>query len=409
MPEDTAHRTHLLGLSADGVCAAVAELGVEPYRAKQVVRWVYQRGEADWSAMTDLPAATRGKLAERFTVLLGDEVQSLRASDATRKLLIAWPPRKTNLAVTPSPGQVADPTPDEAVSTVGAPTALPMLGGIQPGFAGDRRTESVLIPATSRESGRKRRTACVSSQVGCPVGCKFCASGLDGLDGNLTRGQIVEQAWRLARLDGGFTENPDGGGGLTHVVFMGMGEPLVNFKAVSGALETMTAEWGLNLSARRITVSTVGVPAGMRKLADLGLPVTLAISLHAPNDQVRKQIIPWADFTTVEELIDAGQAYFAKTGREVTLEYILLGGLNDRAEHARELADVCQRLRGHVNLIRYNEVPGLPFVRPTDEDVDRFQRELRKAGVGAHTRASRGRDIAAACGQLARQSRKASA
>ncbi|MEM9295531.1 MAG: 23S rRNA (adenine(2503)-C(2))-methyltransferase RlmN [Planctomycetota bacterium] len=384
---------HLLDLSLDVLREAFSLQGIEAYRAKQVMRWVFERGQGDWSAMTDLPAPLRERLAERYEVVRGREVRRLRASDQTRKLLIAWPPR---------PGGAVECAPGSGTG-VASGSVLPVLDS---GLVDtSKMTESVLIPATSRESGKGRRTACVSSQVGCPVGCKFCASGLEGLEGNLTRGQIVEQAWRLAQLDGG----AQGNGGVSHVVFMGMGEPLVNFKAVAGALETMTAEWGMNLSARRITVSTVGVPAGMRKLAQLGLPVTLAISLHAPNDEVRKQIIPWADFTTVEELVDAGQAYFAETGREVTLEYILLGGLNDRVEHARELAEVSRRLRGHVNLIRYNEVPGLPFARPNDEDVDRFQAVLRKAGVGAHTRASRGRDIAAACGQLKRQTQAASA
>ncbi|MEM6750589.1 MAG: 23S rRNA (adenine(2503)-C(2))-methyltransferase RlmN [Planctomycetota bacterium] len=386
---------HLLDLSLDVLREAFSLQGIETYRAKQVMRWVFERGQGDWSAMTDLPGPLRERLAERYEVVRGREVRRLRASDQTRKLLIAWTPRPG--------GAVGDQGPGDGSHSVVSRGGLPVLDSGQVDTS--KMTESVLIPATSRESGKGRRTACVSSQVGCPVGCKFCASGLEGLEGNLTRGQIVEQAWRLAQLDGG----AQGNGGVSHVVFMGMGEPLVNFKAVAGALETMTAEWGMNLSARRITVSTVGVPAGMRKLAQLGLPVTLAISLHAPNDEVRKQIIPWADFTTVEELVDAGQAYFAETGREVTLEYILLGGLNDRVEHARELAEVSRRLRGHVNLIRYNEVPGLPFARPNDEDVDRFQAVLRKAGVGAHTRASRGRDIAAACGQLKRQTQAASA
>ncbi len=156
----------------------------------------------------------------------------------------------------------------------------------------------------------------------------------------------------------------------------------------------------MNLSARKITVSTVGVPAGIRKLADLDLPVTLAISLHAPNDDIRKQIIPWAEFVTIEHLLDAGRAYFDKTGREITLEYILLGGLNDQPSHARELAGLTRRLRCNINLIRYNEVAGLPFLRPDDGDVQQFQAVLREAGVNVHIRASRGRDIAAACGQL---------
>jgi 23S rRNA (adenine2503-C2)-methyltransferase len=156
----------------------------------------------------------------------------------------------------------------------------------------------------------------------------------------------------------------------------------------------------MNLSARKITVSTVGVPAGIRRLADLDLPVTLAISLHAPNDTLRKQIIPWAEFVSIQQLTDAGRDYFKKTGREITLEYILLGGVNDQSEHARELAAVARRLRSNLNLIRYNEVAGLPYLRPEDADVHAFQQTLRTAGLNVHIRASRGRDIAAACGQL---------
>jgi 23S rRNA (adenine2503-C2)-methyltransferase len=181
---------------------------------------------------------------------------------------------------------------------------------------------------------------------------------------------------------------------------MGMGEPLANYAQVVKAVRILTAKWSFNLSARRITISTVGLPAQIRRLADERIPATLAISLHAPNDELRRTLIPWADYTTIDRLVDAGQYYFDQTGREVTLEYILLGGVNDKPKHAEQLAEVCHRLRANVNLIRYNEVAGLPFVRPEDADVRRFQSILRQAGVNTHIRASRGRDIAAACGQL---------
>jgi 23S rRNA (adenine2503-C2)-methyltransferase len=238
----------------------------------------------------------------------------------------------------------------------------------------------------------KRRTACVSSQVGCPVGCAFCASGIGGVEGNLTRGQIVEQVWRLSRL-------PDVGR-ITNVVFMGMGEPLANVAAVTDAIRTLNAPWGLGISARRITISTVGLPAAIRRLCTFEIPVTLALSLHAPSDELRRQIIPWAEYATIDELLDACDEWFAKTGREITLEYILLGEFNDRPEHAAELAALARRIRANVNLIRYNEVRGLPFQRPGTDDVRRFQEILRDRGVATHIRRSRGRDIAAACGQL---------
>jgi len=247
-----------------------------------------------------------------------------------------------------------------------------------------------MIPATE---GAPRHTACISSQVGCPVGCRFCASGLGGLDGNLSAGRIVEQVWLLARLP----NVPR----ISNVVFMGMGEPLANFAAVSHAIRTIASLWGMGISARKITLSTVGLPAAIERLArEMDLPITLALSLHAPNDDLRRTLIPWSNYTTIAELIDACGLWFEKTGREITLEYILLGGVNDRPEHAEELADVAKRIRANVNLIRYNEVAGLAFDRPATEDVRRFQEILRARGVNSHIRASRGRDIAAACGQL---------
>jgi 23S rRNA (adenine2503-C2)-methyltransferase len=258
---------------------------------------------------------------------------------------------------------------------------LPVLG-----VATGRETECVMIPA------EERRTACVSSQMGCPVGCRFCASGLEGVEGNLTAGRIVEQVWRLGQLPGV--------GRITNVVFMGMGEPLANFAAVTDAIRTLNAPWGLGIGARRITVSTVGLPAAIRKLCSFEIPVTLALSLHAPNDELRRKIIPWAEYSTVAELLEACQEWFRKTGREITLEYILLGGFNDRREHAEELSRVARTIRANVNLIRYNEVDGLPFERPGDDDVLAFQSTLREAGINTHIRASRGRDIKAACGQL---------
>ena len=182
---------------------------------------------------------------------------------------------------------------------------------------------------------------------------------------------------------------------------MGMGEPLANFRPVVDAVRTIAAPWGMGISARKITISTVGMHKAIEKLADeLELPVTLALSLHAPNDILRRELIPWAEFTSIVDLKTACKKWFNKTGREITLEYILLGGVNDQSQHAIELAKVCKDLRANVNLIRYNEVKGLSFARPSTDDVHRFQYLLREAGVNCHIRASRGRDIAAACGQL---------
>jgi 23S rRNA (adenine2503-C2)-methyltransferase len=247
-----------------------------------------------------------------------------------------------------------------------------------------------------------RKTACISSQVGCPVGCKFCASGIGGLDGNLSTGRIVEQVWRLGQLPG--IER------ISNIVFMGMGEPLSNFSAVTGAIRILASLWATGISARKITISTVGLPKAITRLAEeFELPVTLALSLHAPNDEIRRQLIPWAEYTTIADLLDACQRWFDKTGREITLEYTLLHNVNDRPKHAKELASIAKTLRANVNLIRYNEVAGMPFERPRDANVLEFQKILKDAQINVHIRASRGRDIKAACGQLRHESVKAGA
>jgi 23S rRNA (adenine2503-C2)-methyltransferase len=339
------------------------ELGMPRYVADQVLDWVWAKGVVDPAAMTNVARRHRETLAARLVFDEGRLLETQAASDGTRKLLL-------DFGAAPA-----------AAPAAGGGGGLPVLA---PGA--DRRTECVMIPAP------RRRTACVSSQVGCPVGCRFCASGLGGLDANLSAARIVEQVHRLARLEGVDR--------ITNVVFMGMGEPLANFGAVTDAIRILNAPWGAGISARRITVSTVGLPAAIRRLADFEVPVTLALSLHAPNDALRRELIPWAEYAAVDELLAACRAYFDRTGREITLEYLLLRNVNDRPEHARELAEIARTLRANVNLIRYNEVRGLPFDRPTTADVRAFQSTLRGRRVNARIRASRGRDIAAACGQL---------
>ena len=346
-------RPCIFELTPDELSDLVAGWGMPAYRAGQILRWVYDKGADSPEAMTNIAKADRQIIAERLRLTAGRIIGSQIATDEVRKLLIDWSAN-------------ADGTDDRDVTAT--------------------VTESVLIPAQGRA------TACVSSQIGCAVGCRFCASGLDGLAGNLTAGRIVEQAWQLGRLAGV--------GRVSHVVFMGIGEPLANFEQVTKAIATLTADWGLGISARRITVSTVGLPAQIRRLADMRLAITLAISLHAPDDELRRQLIPWADYVSVDQLVSAGQYYFDRTGREVTLEYVLLRGVNDRPEHAQALARVARRLRSNVNLIRYNPVEGLPYQRPATPDVERFQATLRQAGINTHLRPSRGQDITAACGQL---------
>lgn len=357
-------RTSLFEFDLASLTAEVEAMGLPRRTAPQLLKWIYEKGVTDFERMSDLSKDARAQVAARFATLQGSVIRHQVATDDTQKLLIEW----------------------AAADDVPAETALRLVG-----TATDRQTETVLIPTEDR------RTACVSSQVGCPVGCKFCASGLGGLDGNLTAGRIVEQIWRLGRLPGV--------GRVSNVVFMGMGEPLANFNNVTQAIRTLNAEWGLGIGARKITVSTVGLPPAIRKLCTFDIPVTLALSLHAPFDELRRQIIPWAEYSTINELLDACQEWFVKTGREITLEYILLGGVNDRREHAEELARLARTMRANVNLIRYNEVAGVPFSRPKHDDVHVFQEVLRAKHVNVHIRASRGRDIAAACGQLRHEAR----
>lgn len=366
-------RPHIFDQTPDSLRDLFKLWGWPKFRADQVLEWVYRKAVADPAAMTNLSVSDRKMLAERITFLSGESVVDVTGSDGTRKLLVRW-----------RASPVAALRQDSGVS-------LPLMDGA----AAAQETECVMIPTDDR------CTACISSQVGCPVGCTFCASGIGGLDGNLSAGRIVEQVWLLHR-DLHAQERR-----ISNVVFMGMGEPLANYAAVMQAVRTLMAPWGLNIGGRRITISTVGLPRAIERLADEGLPVTLAISLHAPNDALRRRLIPWAEYTTISDLMDAGRYYFSETGREVTLEYILLGGVNDQPQHADELASVARTLRANVNLIRYNEVAGLGYQRPDDGAVRKFQQVLLDRGVNTHIRASRGRDIAAACGQLRHEHRPA--
>ena len=335
------------GLTAGDLQSSLSTIDFAPFRSKQVLDWVYAKHVTDPAKMTNLSPLDRTRLIQHLSFGDAEITKRQDSDDGTQKLLLTWP--------------------DGAVA------------------------ETVMIPDADR------RTACVSSQVGCPVGCTFCASGINGVKGNLSPSQIVEQIIQLNKL-----LQPKGER-ITNVVFMGMGEPMANYANVMQAIRVLHEPLGLNIGARRITVSTVGVPAKMRELAGESLPLNLAISLHAPNEPLRKQLIPWAEHFALDDILDAARFYFDQTGREITLEYILLAGVNDQLEHAQELAQLCRTLRANVNLIRYNEVDGLPYGRPLSSDVDIFQTELRRQGVNAHVRKSRGRDIDAACGQLRRK------
>lgn len=387
---------HFFEFDRDELRAWCAAKGWPAFRAAQLLEWVYKKNVIDPEAMTNLSKLERETLKREMTFLSGDVVTHSRATDGTQKLLVEWwdsegkGSGEREIEGARAESQTPDPSPD---------TSLPLLSTSPKAPHSDRQTECVMIPAPSdAENDADRRTACISSQVGCPVGCRFCASGLGGLDANLSAGRIVEQVWRLQQLPGV--------GRISNIVFMGMGEPLSNFAAVTKAVRTLASPWGLNISARKITISTVGLPKFIERLAaELELPVTLALSLHAPNDELRRQLIPWAEYTTIEELLASCSKWFEKTGREITLEYTLLGGVNDSAACAEQLAKVARTLRANINLIRYNEVKGVPYKRPRDEDVIAFQGVLRGHRLNAHIRASRGRDIAAACGQLRHEAR----
>jgi len=352
----TAAAVPMLGLTRDELRAWFEARGERAYRADQVLEWVHGRHAGDFAQMTNVAKALRSDLAGAMTILAATVTRASSATDGTRKLLLAWPDGAT--------------------------------------------VETVWIPEAQRD------TACISSQSGCPVGCRFCASGIDGLGRNLSAAEIVEQAVRVRRLVRAATPVGEGERRLSNIVFMGMGEPLANYSAVVQALRIINAPWGLDIGARRITVSTVGLPRQIRKLADEGLQINLALSLHAPTDELRQRLIPWGR-VPIRELLAACTYFFERTGREVTLEYVLLEGVNTLPSHADELARVARRLRCNINLLRYNPVPGLPFVRPTAESAYAFQARLRQAGINAHVRTSRGADVDAACGQLRRSARQA--
>jgi 23S rRNA (adenine2503-C2)-methyltransferase len=359
-PKSTPNQTFggpkaVFGLLPSEIGVAAAGVGLPKFRADQVRQWVYGKLVNDPAKMTNLGVADRAKLAEIFDFTPGTLVREQHSSDGTFKILLQWK---------------------------------------RPGWPEPALTECVVIP------DGERYTACLSSQVGCPVGCKFCASGLLGLKGNLDAGEIVYQLFALNQMLAPKNAR------ITNIVFMGMGEPMANYANVMKAIRIIHDPKCFDMGARRITVSTVGVPAKIRDMADEDLPLNLALSLHAPNEPLRRELIPWASHFALGDILEACRYYFDQTGREITLEYILLHEVNDRPEHARELAKVCKTIRANVNLIRYNEVESLPFLRPESDSVVEFQSILRNAGINAHVRKSRGRDIDAACGQLRRKAQQ---
>ena len=333
----------LTGVPTERFEALAEELGEKRFVGRNLMRWVFQRCAASFDAMTDLSRGLRERLAERF-VVRGSRIVADRADPGGTRAFVV---------------ELAD----------------------------GKTIETVLIP----EEGR--RTVCVSTQVGCPVACVFCASGLDGLLRNLTVGEIVEQVLHVQDCFVG--DEP-----LSNVVVMGIGEPTMNLTNLAQALSTWNDPRGLGIGARRITVSTVGYPKRVDRLAALGKEFGLAISLHAPRQDLRARLVPNAGKIPLEEVLAAARRYFGATGRRVTFEYVLIGGLNASPREARELAQLLRGLPCHVNLIPVNPVDGLPWVRPAPDEIERFKATLLAAGIDATVRWPRGDGIAAACGQL---------
>ena len=342
-PSETPNGPDLLHFDLDGLRALIESLDQPAYRAKQIWRQLYQRGQLDASQMSDLPGELRRQLAEAAPVP-AEPLETQRSEDgSTSKALI------------------------------------PLGDG--------ELIETVLIRSAPRD------TVCLSSQAGCAMGCVFCATGLQGLRRQLTAGEIMRQAV-LAR-----EWSREEGRELTHVVFMGMGEPLANYANVSEAIARLTDPDGFALSPRRITVSTVGVPPGIRRLAADHPRVNLAVSLHAPDPQLRRELVP-VPGASIDDILSSVREHNRLTGGRVTFEYVLLRGVNDSRGHARRLAERIAGLRAHVNLIPLNPSPGVVGERPSRRATLSFQQALQDRGVPATVRVEQGRDIAAACGQL---------
>ncbi len=339
----------LLGLSSEDLEEFACQEGEKAFRGRQIHEWIYRRGAKSLDAITVLPQKWRDSLANKG-IHIGrlDEINRVVAEDETLKLL-----KRT--------------IDDEIIETVGIPT-------------------------------NKRLTVCVSSQIGCPMGCKFCATGKGGLNRSLNVNEIVDQVISVRET---MNRRP------THVVFMGMGEPLLNIRNVLDSIECLTNDIGIG--QRKITVSTVGIPHTLLDFAKLAqdrlgrVKFTLAVSLHAPNQTLRESIIPSASSYPINTLLKDCKKYIELTGRRVSFEYILLGGVNDKDLHAEQLAALMRGFQSHVNLIAYNPIAEENFKRPSQSRVNSFRELLENKGVAVSVRASRGRDKDAACGQLRRR------
>lgn len=339
----------LLAVMPGELESVLGELGEKPFRAKQILEWVFKKRVESFDPMLNLSKSLRAALAERFTLRCLTFARVEGSRDTTRKYLFK--------------------------------------------LSDGRFVETVLIPASPALYGSRsdRRTLCVSSQVGCAYACGFCASGLAGFTRNLTAGEIVEQIVQVEKLSGERVDN---------LVFMGMGEPLANLPSVLRAIEILNAEWGVSIGARHITVSTSGLVPQIRQLADFPLQIRLAISLHGASDEVRDRIMPVNRKWPLRELYLALEDWVGKKKQRLTIEYILIEDVNDSPEQARLLGRMARALGARVNLIPYNTVEGLHWKRPDEARMEAFHDEVAACGVSATLRREKGHDIAAACGQL---------
>ncbi len=344
----TAKKTNLLGLSQGDLEQFLAERSEKPFRARQILQWVYQRGVDDFDDMTDLSKSLRARLKDDAEITMPAVQSRHDSSDGCVKWLFSS------------------------------------------GFG--QAVETVFIPEAARG------TLCISSQVGCALDCSFCATGAQGFNRNLTSAEIIGQV-RYAIRD--LPRRDNGDPAITNVVFMGMGEPLANYRSVVPVLELLVSDWAYGMSRRRVTVSTSGIVPHINKLAE-DCNVALAVSLHAPDDELRDQLVPINKLHPIKTLLSACWQYAAThSNRFITFEYVMLRGINDSTSHADQLARLLQGKPAKVNLIPFNPFPGTDFKRSSAETIRHFQDRLRKRGLVATTRKTRGDDIDAACGQLA--------
>ncbi|MCB0431290.1 MAG: 23S rRNA (adenine(2503)-C(2))-methyltransferase RlmN [Flavobacteriales bacterium] len=339
-------RTDIRTLSADDLQTVMAAMGEAPFRARQVHSWIWQKSARSFDAFTNLSKELRQKLDEKFCILPIENAGEQLSNDGTVKMAFR--------------------------------------------LHDQHLIEGVLIPADDR------MTACVSSQVGCSLTCAFCATGMMKRIRNLTAAEIYDQVVDLSRTAEKFHHHP-----LTNIVFMGMGEPLLNYKEVCEGIGRITSPDGLGMSPKRITVSTAGIAKMIRKLGDDQVRFNLALSLHAATDEKRDKVMPINEQNNLEVLMDALQYFYSKTGNRITFEYLVFKDFNDGVEDAVQLARYCGRIPARVNIIEYNHVDGVDFRQTTPERLQAFIDTLEARKVVVNVRRSRGKDIDAACGQLA--------